>query len=104
MKARTRRNIDNGSIRNRELQRKYGIDLETYQKMVERQGDACAICGTTDKGIARGRIRYWSVDHDHVTGEIRKLLCQKRNALLGLTNDDPLILKRAIAYLENHGK
>ena len=104
VKARTRRDMENGPIRNRELQHKYGISLQTYQEMVEKQGDACAICGTTEKGKARGKMRYWSVDHDHLTGEVRALLCQKCNALLGLAGDDPLVLERAITYLREHGK
>lgn len=102
-KERTRRDMENGTIRDRELQRKYGIDLNVYQEMVEGQGDTCAICGTTEKGSARGRVRYWSVDHDHTTGEIRKLLCQKCNTILGLANDDPLLLEKAIVYLKEHG-
>ena len=96
--------MKNGSIRNRELQRKYGIDLDEYRALVEIQGDACAICGTTEKGTARGKIRYWSVDHDHETGAVRALLCQKCNTVLGLANDSPAVLQRAIEYLKKHGK
>jgi len=92
--------MENGSIRNRELRRKYGIGLAEYEALVKKQGDTCAICGTADKGIARGKIRYWSVDHDHETGEIRALLCQKCNAVLGLANDDVEVLKTMILYLQ----
>jgi hypothetical protein len=99
-KKRTRRDMENGSIRNRELRRKYGIGLAEYEALVKKQGDACAICETTDKGIARGKIRYWSVDHDHKTGEVRALLCQKCNAMLGLANDDIEVLKKMILYLQ----
>lgn len=103
-RRRTRRDMENGSIRNRELKRKYGIDLETYQIYCNEQGDSCAICGTMEKGTARGRARYWSVDHDHETGEVRGLLCQKCNGLLGLVNDDIRVLERAILYLKSYGK
>lgn len=103
-KKRTRCNMDNGSTRDRELRKKYGIGLAEYYALVEIQGDACAICGTKEKGRARGRIRYWSVDHDHGTGAIRALLCAKCNTLLGLAGDDPLVLQRAIDYLKEHGK
>ena len=99
-KKRTRRDMDNGSIRNRELRHKYGIGLAEYEALVKKQGDTCAICGTADKGMARGRIRYWSVDHDHETGEIRGLLCQKCNAVLGLANDDIEVLRAMILYLQ----
>ena len=100
----TRENMKNGTIRNNELQRKYGITLEEYERMASSQGDACAICGTTEKGTARGRVRYWSVDHNHETGDVRALLCQKCNAFLGLANDDPTILQRGINYLKQHGE
>jgi hypothetical protein len=91
-------------LRDYHLQRKYGIGLADYEELVEQQGDACAICGTTEKGEARGKLRYWSVDHDHKTGAIRALLCQKCNTLLGLANDDTEVLHRAIRYLKEHGK
>lgn len=103
-KKRTRKDMDSGSIRDRELRRKYGIDLERYEAMVREQDDRCAICGTGEKGVARGRVRYWSVDHDHETGAIRALLCQKCNALLGLAKDDFTVLERAIEYLKQHGR
>ena len=96
--------MKNGSIRDRELRRKYGIDLTDYKSMVQEQDDACAICGTKEKGNARGKTRYWAVDHDHETGQVRALLCQNCNALLGFSREDPAILERAIEYLEEHGK
>lgn len=103
-KKRTQRDTENGSIRNRELKRKYGVDLETCQHIAVKQGNACAICGTTEKGFIRGRARYWSVDHDHKTGKVRGLLCQKCNTILGLANDDIQVLENAILYLKKYGK
>jgi len=102
-RKRTRRDMENGSIRSRELKKKYGISLEDYQQMAEQQGDCCAICGTTEKGMARGRKRYWSVDHNHETGAVRGLLCQKCNTLIGLADDNVEILRKAILYLEKYG-
>lgn len=100
-RKRTRRDMENGSMRNRELKRKYGIGLDEYNELAKRQGDRCAICGTKNKGTARGKIRYWSVDHDHATGKLRGLLCQQCNALLGMAKDDVAILEKAIEYLCN---
>jgi len=59
------------------------------------QGGVCAICG----GI-NDNDDALSVDHDHETGRIRGLLCSKCNKGLGSFNDDPELLRKAIAYLE----
>lgn len=103
-KRRTRINIENGSIRNQELKRKYGIGPGIYQQIVTEQGDCCAICGTTEKKVSRGHARYWSIDHDHRTGEVRGLLCQRCNTILGLADDNIGTLENAILYLRRHGK
>jgi len=40
------------------------------------------------------------VDHCHVTGKIRGILCSKCNSALGFLNYDIEIAKRLIKYLE----
>lgn len=65
--------------------------------MLQAQGGVCAICPTDRWG---GRWNYPCVDHDHVTGTIRGLLCLMRNRGLGNFKDSPIVLSRAIAYLE----
>lgn len=39
------------------------------------------------------------LDHDHLTGEIRGMLCAKHNRGIGFFSDDPALLARAIEYL-----
>lgn len=52
----------------------------------------CAIClKPSDKRLA--------VDHDHETDEIRGLLCSPCNFALGLFEENPWIMERAIDYL-----
>lgn len=82
--------------RERHLIRKYGVTLADYDAMLSRQGGKCAICQTTP-----GTQRYgvFHVDHCHTTGAVRGLLCRGCNNVLGVVNDSPEALARAIAYL-----
>ena len=85
-------------VRNRRSQRKmvfkriYGISLEDYDVMFERQGGACAICKRTGLTLC--------VDHCHLTGEVRGLLCIRCNSAIGFCSDDPTLLQAAAAYLQ----
>jgi hypothetical protein len=80
-------------VRNDRYQRKYGISLAEFEAMNERQRGQCAICGTTP---TRRRL---NVDHCHATGEVRGLLCDVCNLVIGQLEDSPEILKRAVEYL-----
>jgi hypothetical protein len=83
----------------------YGVDSARYQEMLREQGGVCAICSQREKttGYASGKIKDLAVDHDHVTGAIRALLCSACNTAIGLFNDDPLLLDKAKSYLLRHG-
>ena len=84
------------SIRKRALKRKYNITIEDYHRMLEDQGNGCAICGTNDPG---GGSSVFRVDHDHKNGKVRGLLCLYCNTILGYSKDDINILTKAIKYL-----
>lgn len=89
-----RRARDAEQSRRRELQVKYGITLEDYQDLLDRQGGGCAICtGPPTKGF-----RCFDVDHDHETGVVRGLLCRRCNTALGYIESGFHL--RALAYLE----
>jgi hypothetical protein len=83
--------------RNDSYKRLYGITLQEYECMLKEQDGRCKLCGTTEPG---GRGNHFAVDHDHVTNEIRGLLCQKCNQGLGLFCEDPMLLAKAIKYLK----
>jgi hypothetical protein len=88
--------------RSRALQRIYGITLDEYDTLLERQSGRCAICGTTEPG--RGQHpRSFSVDHNHRTGRVRGLLCHLCNTGIGALDDDPVRLRLAANYLEAAG-
>lgn len=70
-------------------------DLEKIENGL--QNGTCEICGREVTGKAL------HIDHDHATKKYRGILCDKCNLLLGCANDDPVILSKAIEYLNRHG-
>jgi hypothetical protein len=80
------------------LLRKYGLSVCDYEAACERASHACEICGETCPTGTR-----LSVDHDHMTGSLRGLLCRWCNAGLGHFRDDPTRLAAAVAYLNRGG-
>ena len=73
----------------------YGLTLEDYDKMLEEQGGVCAICGKPDPTHPN-----LAVDHCHITGKIRGLLCRVCNPAIGALGDDVDSLRKVIAYLQ----
>jgi hypothetical protein len=72
------------------LQRRYGVSADEVAEMVRRQGGTCAIC----------RIKpAVHVDHDHVTGRVRGILCFACNRGLGKVGDVAGVLQAMLVYL-----
>ena len=67
-KARAKRLMDN-----------YKLTIQMYDAIDAHQGHVCYACGQPEP--VKGR--RLSVDHDHITGEIRGLLCSRCNPILG---------------------
>lgn len=80
----------------RDLKRRYGISKDEYETLFEKQGGVCAIC----RHPQTGRKKLLDVDHDHVTGKVRGLLCNPHNRALGIFNDDLRLMATAMQYLE----
>lgn len=78
--------------RNAYLKRTYGITELEYTLLLKLQNDACAICGK------KQRYQSLAVDHDHVTGRVRGLLCQRCNEGLGRFEYSDTVLERLIDY------
>lgn len=85
------------SRRNRAL-RKYGITVEQYDVLLQRQGGTCCICKCSHPGRRR-----FHVDHHPTLGHVRGLLCGACNAGLGLFQDSLALLRAASLYLEREG-
>ena len=77
--------------------KKFGITVEDYYELKEKQNGRCAICGGKD--VAN---RDLAIDHNHQTGTVRGLLCVHCNCLLGNAKDDIYTLQCAIDYLMTH--
>jgi hypothetical protein len=73
--------------------RVYGLSRDDVRVMRADQDDKCAICGAESPQ---------HLDHDHATGRIRRLLCQRCNHGLGLFRDDPKALHAAAYYVQFH--
>ncbi len=84
------------------LKRKYGLTLEAYEEMLIRHSNRCAICATLISDLTL-QGSYICVDHNHVTGKVRGLLCNDCNQGLGRFKDNLLIIDNAKLYLELDG-
>jgi hypothetical protein len=77
----------------------YGLSQEQWDRLIALQGNRCAVCRTTQPG---GRGESWHIDHDHVTGQVRGLLCHLCNVGIGNLRDDPQIMMAAARYVAAH--
>ena len=79
--------------RNWRLKKRYYVNGATWDSMFKKQNGVCALCNERP-------VKH--TDHCHVSGRLRELLCQKCNMGLGMFNDDPYLLMRAVKYLIKH--
>jgi hypothetical protein len=77
------------------LWQNYKMTPEEYDEILGWQKGVCCICGGTNPSGKR-----LAVDHDHVTGQRRNLLCASCNKGLGLFKDDPELLENAMLYMQ----
>lgn len=82
------------------LKAAYRISEQQYSDMLIAQGGHCAVCQRKRPG-GRGSFH---VDHDHVSGKVRGLLCARCNMGIGQLGDSIEGLRAAISYLERHTK
>jgi Recombination endonuclease VII len=81
-----RKRNNDPSLRSVELKR-YGISVAEYDALLAKQGGVCAICRKRSK-------RRLCVDHCHLTGTVRGLLCDRCNLGLGYLKEDQASLVR----------
>lgn len=74
----------------------------TYEKVRlwnEEQDCRCKICGDREKTHYHGVRKHLMVDHDHLTGKVRGLICHRCNLALGQISDSKEILEKIQVYL-----
>lgn len=84
--------------RDNHIKRTYGVTPEEYDTLLTQQKGCCAICGEHHSNLKRTLY----VDHNHSTNEIRGLLCQHCNSLLGFSKDNINTIQNALIYLERY--
>lgn len=76
--------------------RKRGMEIDSYEEVwdfhYKKQNGLCAIC---EEPLGKTA----AMDHDHVTGRVRGLLCFSDNVAIGHMKDDVERLQKAIDYL-----
>jgi hypothetical protein len=80
--------------RNYHIKRNYGLSPEQFFVLERNQKGLCAICKSKPKKLC--------IDHDHITGKVRGLLCNPCNQGLGHLRDNITNLISAINYLKGY--
>lgn len=82
----------------------FGLESKDFQALLASQDGLCAICRKPETTVSNGKVRALSVDHDHATGRIRGLLCQRCNLAIGNLDDSPDRARAVAHYLEESSK
>ena len=74
-------------IRLSQIKYNYNLTEEEYKALPK----ACEVCGS---------IENLCIDHDHITGKVRGILCSKCNSALGLLGDSKEVILKLASYIE----
>ena len=91
-------------IRATVIKHKYGISPDDVTALLKKQDGRCAICGyilrlvQSNEKVSRDSL---CIDHDHLTDQVRGLLCNSCNTGLGKFKDSIDNLLSAVKYLRN---
>jgi hypothetical protein len=81
---------------------RYNLTVQELEAMVAAQNGLCAICSNPPRPGNGPATKRLHIDHDHVTGRNRALLCHDCNLGLGKFKDDPALLRAAADYIDRH--
>ena len=79
----------------------YNTTPEKIKELMRSSNHQCQICGIAEEEASHGQTSHYGlyIDHDHITGNLRGMLCHKCNLMVGHADDSVETLKSAIAYL-----
>ncbi len=86
---------------NTNLIRRYGITREDVLTLFKSQSGLCAICKRMLNPYFDKKSNA-HIDHDHLTGKVRGILCSSCNMGLGLFQDSAEIIAVAAVYITNN--
>lgn len=82
------------------IKRGYGLTREELLALEARQNGVCAICRRpTNYRRKDGSPGHLAIDHDHATGQVRGLLCDQCNRLVGQLEKDMIRAVAAMNYI-----
>lgn len=84
------------------LRSRYGLTAEQHDAMLAEQRGLCFICGNPPDPNGVKAASRLHVDHDHVTGKVRSLICNHCNRGVGAFRDDPELMRVAALYILKH--
>lgn len=84
----------------RNLKRQYDMTIDEREAMFVAQGERCRICKTDTPTKHPG----WCIDHIKNTKIVRGILCSKCNTMIGMSQEDPVVLRAGADYVEEWAK
>jgi hypothetical protein len=78
--------------------KEHGLTLDQYDVIFNKQNGKCVICGRHQSELKL----TLAVDHDHISGKVRGLLCNTCNRGIGYLHDDINLLEKAIQYIKTN--
>ena len=88
-------------VRQAHIRRDFGMTVTEYETKLKLQNNLCALCEKPFYG--KGSVGTAPVlDHNHGTGKTRDFIHSMCNKGIGHFNEDVVVLRLAIVYLEKH--
>lgn len=98
------RNNHRDKIHDYKLKTRYNITLDQYNEMLQKQNGKCDICGCKESALhnTTKKVQRLAVDHCHITGKVRGILCQDCNRGIAKFKEDVSLFDKAKEYILKH--